>query len=93
MDVRMSIAERQGYSAEQVTNTMTLRDLREALEQAIERFGEDARIVTDNGDRYGARFGGVDSYDDTFSAFEGDECECGETATDEGYCVGCGEER
>lgn len=73
--VHMSIAERQGYSAQQVTNTMTLRDLREALEEAIEAYGEDAVIVTDNGDRYGARFGGVDSYADLFSQPERDEDE------------------
>jgi len=73
--VLMSIAERQGYSPQQVTNTMTLFDLREALEEAIERFGEDAVNVTDNGDRYGARFGGVDSRADLFASQDDDEDE------------------
>ncbi|QGJ92747.1 hypothetical protein QDA04_gp77 [Microbacterium phage Megan] len=92
--VLMSIAERQGYSATQVTNTMTLGDLQAALEEAIERWGAEAVIVTNNGDRYGAQFGGVDSHNDTFYTQE-DECEnCGSTApADEGYCPGCGEAR
>lgn len=73
--VIMAIADRQGYSPEQVTNTMTLYDLHRAIEQAMEEFGEDALVVTDNGDRYGATFGGVDSYRDLFTAAREDEDE------------------
>ena len=73
--VEMSIAERQGYSAEQVINTMTLSDLLAAVEEAIEAYGEDAVIVTNNGDRYGARFGGVDAHGDLFTQPERDDDE------------------
>ena len=75
--VILAVADAQGYSPRQVRNTMTLYDLQCALEDAIERFGPDARIVTDNGDRYGATFGGIDPYRDTF--ISADRCEeCGE---------------
>jgi hypothetical protein len=73
--VILKVTDRQGYSPDQVTSTMTLRDLHRAIEQAIEDFGPDVLIVTDNGDRYGATFGGIDPYADTFTAVEQDEAE------------------
>lgn len=66
--VILKVKDRQGYSPEQVTQTMALHDLHRAIEQAIEDFGPDTLIVTDNGDRYGATFGGIDPYADTFTA-------------------------
>lgn len=65
--VILAVNDGQGYSADQVRDTMTLYDLKRAIEEAIEIYGEDARIVTDNGDRYGATFGGIDPYRDTFT--------------------------
>ena len=66
--VILAVNDGQGYSANQVRDTMTLYDLHRAIEEAMEIYGEDARIVTDNGDRYGATFGGIDPYRDTFTA-------------------------
>ena len=72
--VILAISDCQGYSPRQVRDTMTLYDLKRAIEDAMERYGEDALIVTDNGDRYGATFGGIDPYRDTFtSPDEGEE--------------------
>ena len=65
--VILAVNDGQGYSADQVRDTMTLYDLHRAIEEAMELYGEDARIVTNNGDRYGAAFGGIDSYRDTFT--------------------------
>lgn len=73
--VILRVTDRQGYAPDQVTQTMSLYDLHRAIEQAIEDFGGDALIVTDNGDRYGATFGGIDPHRDTFSAVEQDETE------------------
>jgi hypothetical protein len=58
----------QGYSAEQVENrTITLRDLRDALEQAIADHGEDTPVVlADSGNQYGAQFGVFNSWVDLF---------------------------
>lgn len=68
--VILKVTDRQGYSPDQVTQTMSLYDLQRAIEQAIEDFGGDALIITDNGDRYGATFGGVDPWAETFTSVE-----------------------
>ena len=64
--VILAVNDGQGYSADQVRDTMTLYDLHRAIEEAMELYGEDARIVTNNGG-YGATFGGIDPYRDTFT--------------------------
>lgn len=75
----LAVEDRQGYSPSQVVehvrDVMTLDTLRMLVEDAIELYGEDAQIVTDNGDRYGARFGVLDTYRDTFIPAEADEDE------------------
>jgi hypothetical protein len=71
--VLLSTAERQGYSADQVQRTITLSDLQEQIARAVADFGPDARIIIDNGERYGARFGGLDPYNDVFTEPEFDE--------------------
>lgn len=94
--VKMAIADAQGYSPAQVRNTMTLFDLQQAIAEAIEKYGDDAMIVTDNGDRYGATFGGIDSYRDLFvPVVELVDCgACGAEYNDDeendGHCPGCG---
>lgn len=46
-----------GYSPEQVERRMTLAELMEAIEYAIDEYGDDAEVVLNNGQRYGAQFG------------------------------------
>lgn len=76
-NVVMTIEDRQGYSPSQAVEhagqAMTLGTLLALVEEAIEEHGEDAAVVTDNGDRYGARFGVVDTYRDTFVVIDEDE--------------------
>lgn len=57
--VTLPIDDNQGYSPEQIDTSVTLYELLEAIKEAIEEFGEDATVVLDNGQRYGARFGSV----------------------------------
>ena len=84
--VILSISNNEGYAADQVRDSMTLVDLRRAIDEAIENFGPDAMIVTEEtGNMRGARFGSISTYEDTFSAVEGDEDD-----EDEFECPKCG---
>lgn len=49
----------EGYSPDQVRTTLTLGELLEQVQYAIQDYGEDAVIVTDNGQRYGAQWGSL----------------------------------
>lgn len=66
----LAIEDNQGYSPRQAVQragqAMTLGELLLLVEQAVDAYGEDAVLVTDNGDRYGARYGVIDTYRDTF---------------------------
>jgi hypothetical protein len=73
--VILKIADRQGYSPDQVTNTITLGALLRAVEGAVENFGEDALVVLDNGDRYGATYGGLSEWEDLFENVPDDDDE------------------
>ncbi|AKF14337.1 hypothetical protein SEA_VINCENZO_75 [Mycobacterium phage Vincenzo] len=56
--VIMATDNNQGYAADQVSTDMTLADLLAAVQEAIDTYGEDAKVVTkDSGQRYGANFG------------------------------------
>lgn len=69
--VLLAVDNNRGYAPDQITDSMTLRDLLNAVEQAIADFGEDAMVVTlDGGNRYGANFGAISIYADTFTAVE-----------------------
>ena len=57
--VTLPIDDNQGYGPEQIDTIVTLRDMLEGIQEAIEEFGEDAVVVLDNGQRYGARYGRV----------------------------------
>ncbi len=57
--VLMNISDNQGYAPDQITTSMTLGRLLEAVEDAIEDFGPDALIVLNNGQRYGAGYGRI----------------------------------
>lgn len=64
----LAINPQQGYAPDQITESLTLGQLAEALEEAIERYGEDSLIVTiDNANRYGAGFGSLSMWEDLFT--------------------------
>lgn len=65
-----------GYAPDQITDTITLRELIEALEQAAADHGEDARVVLhDGGNRYGANYGGISRWNDVVTGPWDDEQE------------------
>lgn len=71
--VLMSISAAQGYAPDQISDTMTLGDLLAAVQAAAEEFGEEALVVTiDANNRYGAGFGGISQWGDTFTAADPD---------------------
>ncbi|AZV01759.1 hypothetical protein HOV00_gp40 [Microbacterium phage Schubert] len=57
--VILPISDNQGYSPEQVSTQVTLGGLLEAIQIAIEEFGEDATVVLSNGQQYGAGYGKI----------------------------------
>ena len=66
--IAMAINSNVGYTAAQARNDLTLRDLLTAVEEAIEQYGDGARIVTaDDGNRYGANWGNIDQWRDLFT--------------------------
>lgn len=79
--VLMNIRTNQGYAPDQIDRTVTLADLKAALEEAIEEFGEEAQVVVFGGKSYGADYGSIDSYADIFTSAKEEE---------EGECVQCG---
>jgi hypothetical protein len=89
----LAIEDNQGYSPDDVRETLTLGDLIQALQEAAEQYGDDARLVLDNGQQYGAQYGGISTYRDLLvaaPAADEDVCECGGTERDEdGNCVEC----
>lgn len=56
--ILLGISDNEGYSPDQV-NGMSLADLLEQVQYAIDEFGEDAEVVLSNGQRYGAGFGRI----------------------------------
>lgn len=66
----LPVSNNEGYGAYQVYTTTTLAELLEAVEIAIDLYGNDAIIVTkDIGNRYGAQYGGLSlRLDDIYEA-------------------------
>lgn len=60
--VLLPVNDNQGYAPDQVRTNVTLQDLLESVQQAIEEFGEDAKVVLSNGQRYGAGFGSIQAF-------------------------------
>lgn len=77
--VLLPIDDNQGYSPDQVETGFTLADLLAVVQEAIAQHGDDAVVVLDNGQRYGAQYGRIDRYRDMLAPVEGDEedLECG----------------
>lgn len=59
--VLIGVNDNQGYEPEQIHTEVTLGSLLDAVNAAIQEFGEDARVVVSNGQRYGAGFGSLES--------------------------------
>jgi len=74
----LSLNNNQGYAANQATNGMTLADLLELVEYAIEDHGEDAKIVTrDTGNRRGANWGSITLHSEIEASDDDkDDCDC-----------------
>ena len=75
--VLLAVEDNMGYSPEQVDTDITLGDMLRMIQEAIETHGVDAKVVLDNGQRYGAQFGRIDSYRDQLISGEGFDCDCG----------------
>jgi len=73
-NVILNINSNAGYSAEQVADeSITLYALLEAVQDAIETHGAEAKVVLNNGGRYGANYGNITDNFDIFSAEEEDD--------------------
>jgi len=60
----LRISNNQGYAADQVTNGVTLGDLLEQIQDAVDQYGDDTLVVTkDFGNRYGANWGSLPRFD------------------------------
>jgi succinyl-CoA synthetase alpha subunit len=60
--VLIGIDDNQGYAPDQISTAVTLEALLESVQNAIEEFGADAKVVLYNGQRYGAGFGRFQAY-------------------------------
>lgn len=54
-----------GYAPDQISTAVTLADLLEAVQNAIEDFGDDAVVITMDNARYGANFGALQTINGT----------------------------
>lgn len=57
--VILRISSHEGYAPSQIETRVTLSQLLEEVEIAIEEYGGEATIVLDNGQRYGASYGRI----------------------------------
>lgn len=72
--VQMNVESNLGYAPDQIDRTITLADLLEQVQSAINEWGEDAEVVlhqTNNG--YGANYGSLAGGYDLFDGLEDDE--------------------
>lgn len=58
--VLIGVNDNQGYSPDQIDTQVTLGALLASVQEAIEEYGEDAKVVVANGQRYGAGFGSLE---------------------------------
>lgn len=72
--VVIEVDNNQGYAPDQVVSGMTLHDLHQLVEDAIHDHGGDCIVVTkDSGNRYGARWGGINPFSDIESVDDENE--------------------
>lgn len=77
--VVLNINDRQGYTAEQVKSPMSLGELLDLVNTAIDMHGEDTEVILFNGDELGAAFGSIARPAETI-------CYCDETGL---KCITC----
>lgn len=58
--VLLGVNDNQGYAPDQIQTEVTLASLLASVQEAIEEYGEDAKVVVANGQRYGAGFGSLE---------------------------------
>lgn len=69
--VLIGISDNQGYAPDQIETQVTLASLLEDIQQAIEEYGADAKVVLSNGQRYGAGYGRfIDTQDGVYISDE-----------------------
>lgn len=70
----MNVSTNRGYAADQVINeTITLGELLARVQEAVDNFGEDTKVVLHNGDNYGASYGVLTEWVNTFEQEEEEE--------------------
>lgn len=72
--VQMNVESNLGYAAGQIDRTITLANLLEQVQDAIELWGEDAEVILhQTNNRYGANYGKLAAYDLFSSSDDQDE--------------------
>lgn len=70
MRIKMNVEGNLGYGADQIERPMSLGDLLEAVQEAVDEWGEDAEVVLhQQNNQYGANYGRIVQW----GAFEGDD--------------------
>lgn len=64
--VQMHVSVREAYTPDEIRETLTLGELLEAVEQAIETYGDDAQIIVNSGDF--APYGSLSRWSEIFTA-------------------------
>ncbi|WP_460802278.1 hypothetical protein [Microbacterium sp. GXF6406] len=55
--VLIGVNDNQGYAPDQISTHITLGAVLQSIQDAIDEFGEDAKVVLNNGQRHGASYG------------------------------------
>lgn len=61
--ILLAIDDNTGYAPSQVHTDLTLGELIASLQEAAEEYGDDALVILNNGQRYGASFGAFRTMD------------------------------
>ena len=74
--ITLNVNSHAGYSIDQVADdSITLGALLAAVQEAIEDKGAETKVVLNNGERYGARWGNISQWSDIFEEDEEEEDE------------------
>lgn len=74
--ISLNVEGNLGYGADQIQTKLTLADLLEQVQDAIELWGDDAEVVLyQNNNQYGANYGRLAAYDlfDVTDTYDEDE--------------------
>lgn len=74
MRIKMNVEGNLGYGPDQIESSISLGNLLEQVEQAIEEWGEDAEVVLhQQNNRYGANYGSLAEGFDLFQSADDDD--------------------